>query len=55
MLKPKETTRKKPSMAALRRSVASSPPVETAKSTHHLEQKLGRPAEQRFAHIKLAA
>ncbi len=55
MLKTTITIRKKPSMAALRRAVASSTAVETGQSIQKLEQKLKEPAKHRFAHVKLAA
>lgn len=55
MPKTVQTDRKKPSMAALRRAVASSTAVETGQSIKALEQKLKEPAKHRFAHIKLAA
>ena len=45
---------KKPSMAALRRAVASSTVVETGQSVQNLEQKLKEPAKHRFAHVTLA-
>jgi hypothetical protein len=54
MLKTTETTRKKPSLAALRRAVASSTAIETGQSIQQLEKKLQQPVQQRFAHIKLA-
>lgn len=47
--------RKKPSMAAVRRAVASSTAIETGQNIQTLEQKLKQPNPQRFAHIKLAA
>ena len=46
---------KKPSMAAVRRAVASSTAIETGQNIQKLEQKLQQPSQQRFAHIKLAA
>lgn len=46
---------KKPSMAALRRAVASSTAVETGQSIQKLEEKLRKPARHRFAHVTLAA
>jgi hypothetical protein len=55
MIKITETIRKKPSLAALRRAVASSTALETGQSIQKLEQKLLQPVPQRFAHIKLAA
>lgn len=54
MPKPSDTQRKKPSLAALRRAVASSTALETGQSIQQLEQKLQQPVQQRFAHIKLA-
>jgi len=55
MPKTAPTDRKKPSMAALRRAVASSTAVETGQRIQALEQKLKEPAKHRFAHVKLAA
>lgn len=55
MPKPTPTEHKKPTMAALRRAVASSTAVETGENIQKLEQKLKEPAKHRFAHIKLAA
>lgn len=46
--------RQKPSVAALRRAVASSTALETGQSVQELEQKLKDTANRRFAHIKLA-
>lgn len=54
MAKTVETTRKKPNIAAVRRSVASSTAVETGQNIEQLEQKLRQPEKRRFAHIKLA-
>lgn len=48
------TERKQPSMAAVRRAVASSTALETGQSVQALEQKLKATANRRFAHIKLA-
>lgn len=55
MRKTTTTTPKKPSMAALRRAVASSTAVETGQSIQKLEEKLRNPAKHRFAHVTLAA
>jgi hypothetical protein len=55
MLKPKPADRKKPSLLALRRSVASSTAVETGQNVQQLEQKLQNQNTLRFQHIKLAA
>jgi len=55
MNKTTATVHKKPSMAAVRRAVASSTAVETGQSIQNLEQKLKEPAKHRFAHVKLAA
>lgn len=54
MLKNSEINRKKPSLAALRRAVASSTAIETGQNVQQLEQKLRQPAKQRFARVKLA-
>lgn len=51
---PALTGRKPPSMAAVRRAVASSTALETGQSVQELEQKLNQPVKHRFAHIKLA-
>ena len=45
---------RKPSLAAVRRAVASSTAVETGQDIQSLEQKLKEPAKRRFANIKLA-
>lgn len=50
-----QNTRKKPSLQAVRRAVASSTAVETGQSVQQLEQKLKKPSKLRFQHIKLAA
>ena len=55
MRKTTPTPPKKPSMAALRRAVASSTAVETGQNIQKLEQKLKEPAKHRFAHVTLAA
>jgi len=55
MHKATATVLKKPSMAAVRRAVASSTAVETGQSIQKLEQKLKEPAKHRFSHVKLAA
>ena len=55
MIKPTQNNRKQPSLAALRRAVASSTAVETGQSIQQLEQKLKDSAKHRFAHLKLAA
>jgi len=44
---------RKPSLAAVRRAVASSTAVETGQTVQSLEQKLQEPAKRRFANIKL--
>lgn len=46
--------RKAPSMAALRRAVASSTALETGQSVQALEQKLRQPLPPRLARLKLA-
>lgn len=46
--------RKPPSMAAVRRAVASSTALETGQCVRELEQKLKQPVKHRFAHITLA-
>jgi DNA-binding TFAR19-related protein (PDSD5 family) len=45
---------RKPSLAAVRRAVASSTEVETGQNVQLLEQKLKEPAKRRFANVKLA-
>lgn len=55
MIKTTVIARKKPSLVALRRAVASSTAVETGQNIQKLEQQLKEPAKHRFAHIKLAA
>ncbi|MFT3779934.1 MAG: hypothetical protein QM772_17015 [Ottowia sp.] len=55
MQKTAQPKRKTPSLAALRRSVASSTAVETGQSIQALEQKLRRPVAQRLAGLKLAS
>jgi len=54
MQKRTPTTRKKPSLQAVRRAVASSTAVETGQNIQQLEQKLQYPSKRRFQHIKLA-
>lgn len=54
MHKTPEPQRKKPSLTAVRRAVASSTAVETGRSVVQLEQRLKQPVAGRFAHIKLA-
>lgn len=49
-----QNTRKKPSLQAVRRAVASSTAVETGQSVQQLEQKLQNQSKLRFQHIKLA-
>jgi len=53
-LKPTKASFKKPSMAAVRRAVASSTTLETGQSVQELEQKLEQSIKHRFAHIRLA-
>ena len=55
MLKTTSATRKKPSLQAVRRAVASSTAVETGQNIQQLEQKLQTPNKRRFQHVKLAA
>lgn len=55
MPKTTQNTRKKPSLHAVRRAVASSTAVETGQSVQQLEQKLQNQSQLRFQHIKLAA
>lgn len=55
MIKTAVIARKKPSLVALRRAVASSTAVETGQSIQKLEKQLKEPAKHRFAHVKLAA
>lgn len=55
MLKTTPADRKKPSLQAVRRSVASSTAVETGQNIQQLEQKLQNQNKLRFQHIKLAA
>lgn len=55
MHKPTPATRKKPSLQALRRAVASSTAVETGQNIQQLERKLQNQNTLRFQHIKLAA
>lgn len=55
MSKADQKPRKKPTLAALRRAVASSTALETGESVRQLELKLSRPNRQKFHHIKLAA
>ena len=50
-----QNIRKKPSLQAVRRAVASSTAVETGQSVQQLEQKLQNQSKLRFQHIKLAA
>lgn len=45
---------RKPSIAAVRRAVASSTAVETGQNVQSLEQKLKEPTKRRFTNIKLA-
>ena len=45
---------KKPSLASVRRAVASSTAVETGQNVQALEQKLKDPTKRRFGNIKLA-
>lgn len=47
--------RKKPSLQAVRRAIASSTAVETGQNIQRLEQKLQNQNKLRFQHIKLAA
>lgn len=54
MLKATEAARKKPSLSALRRAVASSTAVDTRQSVEQLEQKLREVDKLRFSHVKLA-
>jgi hypothetical protein len=54
MTKPSTTTRKKPSLHAVRRAVASSTAIETGQNIQQIEQKLQNPNKLRFQHIKLA-
>ena len=44
----------KPSLAAVRRAVASSTAIQTGQSIGVLEQKLKEPSKRRFADIKFA-
>jgi len=46
--------RKSPSLAAVRRAVASSTAIETGESIQKLERKLAQGPAKRFAHIGLA-
>ena len=55
MLKTFPADSKKPSLQAVRRSVASSTAVETGQNIQRLEQKLQNQNKLRFQHIKLAA
>ena len=50
-----QNSRKKPSLQAIRRAVASSTAVETGQSVQQLEKKLKNQSKLRFQHIKLAA
>ena len=50
-----QNIRKKPSLQAVRRAVASSTAVETGQTVQQLEQKLQNQSKLRFQHIKLAA
>jgi len=57
-VKPQTSTapRKPPSLAEVRRAVASSTAIETGENIQKLERKLDQGSRrQRFAHIKLAA
>jgi hypothetical protein len=54
MTKKSTLAHRKPSLAAVRRAVASSTAVETGQNVHSLEQKLKEPARRRFSNIKLA-
>lgn len=45
---------RKPSIAAVRRAVASSTAVDTGQNVQSLEQKLKEPVKRRFTNIKLA-
>ena len=55
MQKTTPSTRKTPSLQAVRRSVASSTAVETGQNIQQLERKLQDQSKLRFQHIKLAA
>lgn len=52
--KKSDSTYKKPSLASVRRAVASSTAVETGQNIQVLEQKLKDPTKRRFVNIKLA-
>lgn len=54
MQKTAQPKRKTPSMATLRRSVASSTAVETGQNVQALEQKLRGPIASHLAGLKLA-
>jgi hypothetical protein len=54
MQKTAQTKRKTPSMAALRRSVATSTAVETGQDVKALEQKLRGPVPPNLSALKLA-
>ena len=55
MPKTTPSSRKVPSLQAVRRAVASSTAVETGQNIQRLEQKLQNQNKLRFQHIKLAA
>jgi len=52
--KKSNSAHRKPSLAAVRRALASSTAVETGQNVQSLEQKLKEPAKRRFTNIKLA-
>lgn len=53
-VKKSTSAHRKPSIAAVRRAVASYTAVQTGQNVQSLEQKLREPAKRRFTNIKLA-